>query len=181
MDLEQLSRRGCADHEASHAVVLWKGKYPEFTRGISIVPSGDSAGRTETSFDTEIDAAWLPCDSMERRVIVILAGRAAERKLFGANSGFNSTAVGDLKKARTYVAAMASDQKERRSAMRSLAAQSKRMVETHWPIIEAVAEALLVEEEMDRDRFMSADEALEYGLIDNVIRKKTDLEEEKSS
>lgn len=38
-----------------------------------------------------------------------------------------------------------------------------------------------IERDMDRDRFMSADEALEYGLIDNVIRKKTDLEEEKSS
>lgn len=38
-----------------------------------------------------------------------------------------------------------------------------------------------IERDMDRDRFMSAEEALEYGLIDNVIRKKTDLEEEKSS
>ena len=38
-----------------------------------------------------------------------------------------------------------------------------------------------IERDMDRDRFMSAEEALEYGLIDNVIRKKTDLEEKKSS
>lgn len=38
-----------------------------------------------------------------------------------------------------------------------------------------------IERDMDRDRFMSAEEALEYGLIDNVIRKKTDLAEEKSS
>jgi len=131
------------------------------TRGISVVPSGDSAGPTETSFDTDIDAAWLPRDSMEHRVIVLLAGRAAERKLFGVNSGFNCAARGDLKKARTYVSAMASDQKERRSVKRSIAAQSKRMVETHRPIIEAVAEASLVEEEMDRDRFTDIVEAVE--------------------
>lgn len=38
-----------------------------------------------------------------------------------------------------------------------------------------------IERDMDRDRFMSAEEALDYGLIDNVIRKKIDLEEEESS
>ena len=38
-----------------------------------------------------------------------------------------------------------------------------------------------IERDMDRDRFMSAQEAKDYGLIDNVIEKKTDLEEVKGS
>ncbi len=32
-----------------------------------------------------------------------------------------------------------------------------------------------IERDMDRDRFMSAEEAREYGLIDNVISKRTDI------
>jgi len=44
--------------------------------------------------------------------------------------------------------------------MRSLAAQSKHIVEIHWAVIEAVAEFLLVEEEMDGDRFMDIVEAV---------------------
>lgn len=56
---------------------------------------------------------------------------------------------------------MASDPKKKRSVMPSLDTQSKHMVETHWPIIEAVAEALLVEEEMDRDQFMDIVEAVD--------------------
>ncbi len=38
-----------------------------------------------------------------------------------------------------------------------------------------------IERDMDRDRFMSAEEAMNYGLIDNVIQKRADLVEEKSS
>jgi ATP-dependent Clp protease protease subunit len=38
-----------------------------------------------------------------------------------------------------------------------------------------------IEQDMDRDRFMSAQEAMDYGLIDNVIQKKTDIKEEKGS
>lgn len=34
-----------------------------------------------------------------------------------------------------------------------------------------------IERDMDRDRFMSAEEALDYGLIDNVIQNRTELEE----
>jgi len=92
MDLEKVYRRFTAYHEAGHAVVLLKGKYGEMPRGISIVPGGVSAGRTEASFDPDFDAAWLTRDSIERRVISLLAGRAAERTLIGANSGFDSNA-----------------------------------------------------------------------------------------
>ncbi len=34
-----------------------------------------------------------------------------------------------------------------------------------------------IEHDMDRDRFMSAKEALDYGLIDNVIQSRAELEE----
>jgi ATP-dependent Clp protease, protease subunit len=37
-----------------------------------------------------------------------------------------------------------------------------------------------IERDMDRDRFMSADEAKEYGLIDSVIAKHTDLQPSKN-
>jgi len=37
-----------------------------------------------------------------------------------------------------------------------------------------------IERDMDRDRFMSADEAKEYGLIDSVITKHTDLQPSKN-
>jgi ATP-dependent Clp protease protease subunit len=33
-----------------------------------------------------------------------------------------------------------------------------------------------IERDMDRDRFMSAEEAREYGLIDNVITKRTEIQ-----
>jgi ATP-dependent Clp protease protease subunit len=33
-----------------------------------------------------------------------------------------------------------------------------------------------IERDMDRDRFMSAEEAKEYGLIDNVISKRTEIQ-----
>ena len=33
-----------------------------------------------------------------------------------------------------------------------------------------------IERDMDRDRFMSAEEAKEYGLIDNVITKRTEIQ-----
>ncbi len=33
-----------------------------------------------------------------------------------------------------------------------------------------------IERDMDRDRFMSAEEARDYGLIDNVISKRTDIQ-----
>jgi ATP-dependent Clp protease, protease subunit len=33
-----------------------------------------------------------------------------------------------------------------------------------------------IEQDIDRDRFMSAEEALEYGLIDNVIQRRSELE-----
>ena len=156
--LERPFRLSSAYHEAGHAVVLLEGKFPEMTEGISIVPNRNSGGRTSVSFDPGTDlnlfaeAGLSFCtDALEHRVICLLAGREAARKLFGAKSGFNPR--GDLKKARTYVAAMASDQQERPSMMRSLQAESKLMVETHWLVIEAVAKALFVEEEMDRERF----------------------------
>jgi ATP-dependent Clp protease, protease subunit len=37
-----------------------------------------------------------------------------------------------------------------------------------------------IERDMDRDRFMSAEEAKEYGLIDSVIAKHTDLQPSKN-
>jgi ATP-dependent Clp protease protease subunit len=37
-----------------------------------------------------------------------------------------------------------------------------------------------IERDMDRDRFMSADEAKQYGLIDSVITKHTDLQPSKN-
>lgn len=37
-----------------------------------------------------------------------------------------------------------------------------------------------IEADMDRDRFMSAEEAMEYGLIDNVIQNRSELEAEDS-
>jgi ATP-dependent Clp protease protease subunit len=37
-----------------------------------------------------------------------------------------------------------------------------------------------IERDMDRDRFMSAEEAREYGLIDNVITKRTEIQPTKS-
>ena len=173
MDLErydQLLRRASAYHEAGHAVALLKENL-EMTRGISIVPIGASRGRTDTSFDLEGDKfiakEMLGCRGFDSRsflgtrVIVLLAGRAAERRLYNCNSGFDSAARGDLKEARAYVDEMASDQKEKRSVMRELAARSRRLVETNWPFIEAVAEALLLEEEMDRYRFMDIVEDME--------------------
>ena len=38
-----------------------------------------------------------------------------------------------------------------------------------------------IESDMDRDRFMSAQEAMDYGLIDNVIQKREDLKEKDAS
>lgn len=73
-------------------------------------------------------------------MIVLLAGGAAERNLHSVNS-VNSNARGDLKKARKYVGYMAPDQQEGRFLMYSLTADSKRLVESHWPIIEAVSGA----------------------------------------
>jgi ATP-dependent Clp protease, protease subunit len=37
-----------------------------------------------------------------------------------------------------------------------------------------------IERDMDRDRFMSADEAREYGLIDSVITKRTEIQPAKN-
>ena len=157
--LERL-RLFCAYHEAGHAVVLLEGKFSELTRGISIVANGNSRGRTCVNIDLEthlslLAAGWPLCtEALEAKVICLLAGRGAERKLSGVKSGLNSGARSDLKKAKIYVAAMASDQKESRSMMRSLQVESKLMVETHWPIIKAVAVALFVEKEMDGERLM---------------------------
>ncbi len=36
-----------------------------------------------------------------------------------------------------------------------------------------------IERDMDRDRFMSAKEAMEYGIIDNVIQSRTELDGDK--
>ncbi len=33
-----------------------------------------------------------------------------------------------------------------------------------------------IEQDIDRDRFMSADEARDYGIIDKVIQKRRELE-----
>jgi ATP-dependent Clp protease protease subunit len=38
-----------------------------------------------------------------------------------------------------------------------------------------------IETDIDRDRFMSAEEALAYGIIDKVIQKRSELESSKSS
>lgn len=38
-----------------------------------------------------------------------------------------------------------------------------------------------IETDIDRDRFMSADEAMAYGIIDKVIQKRSELESPKSS
>ena len=38
-----------------------------------------------------------------------------------------------------------------------------------------------IEKDMDRDRFMSAQEAAEYGIIDKVIQRKDELETKKSA
>ena len=38
-----------------------------------------------------------------------------------------------------------------------------------------------IERDMDRDRFMSAEEAKEYGLIDNVITHRGEIVEPQSS
>jgi ATP-dependent Clp protease protease subunit len=38
-----------------------------------------------------------------------------------------------------------------------------------------------IEQDIDRDRFMSAEEALGYGIIDKVIQKRSELESPKSS
>ena len=38
-----------------------------------------------------------------------------------------------------------------------------------------------IEKDMDRDRFMSAEEAVEYGLIDKVIQNKVQIEDGKKS
>jgi ATP-dependent Clp protease protease subunit len=38
-----------------------------------------------------------------------------------------------------------------------------------------------IERDMDRDRFMSAEEAREYGLIDNVITKRTEIQPAKQT
>jgi ATP-dependent Clp protease protease subunit len=38
-----------------------------------------------------------------------------------------------------------------------------------------------IEQDIDRDRFMSAEEALTYGIIDKVIQKRSELESSKSS
>ncbi len=38
-----------------------------------------------------------------------------------------------------------------------------------------------IEQDIDRDRFMSAEEALAYGIIDKVIQKRSELESSKSS
>ena len=38
-----------------------------------------------------------------------------------------------------------------------------------------------IETDIDRDRFMSAEEALTYGIIDKVIQKRSELESSKSS
>jgi ATP-dependent Clp protease protease subunit len=38
-----------------------------------------------------------------------------------------------------------------------------------------------IEKDMDRDRFMSAEEAVEYGLIDKVIQNKVAIEDGKKS
>ena len=34
-----------------------------------------------------------------------------------------------------------------------------------------------IETDIDRDRFMSAQEAMEYGIVDKVIQKKDELED----
>lgn len=38
-----------------------------------------------------------------------------------------------------------------------------------------------IEQDIDRDRFMSAEEALDYGIIDKVIQRRSELESSKSS
>jgi len=38
-----------------------------------------------------------------------------------------------------------------------------------------------VEQDIDRDRFMSAEEAVEYGIIDKVIQQKTEVDGKKAS
>ena len=38
-----------------------------------------------------------------------------------------------------------------------------------------------IERDIDRDLFMSADEAKEYGIIDKVIQRRTELTEDKTS
>jgi ATP-dependent Clp protease protease subunit len=37
-----------------------------------------------------------------------------------------------------------------------------------------------IERDMDRDRFMSAEEAKEYGIIDSVITKRTEIQPAKN-
>ena len=38
-----------------------------------------------------------------------------------------------------------------------------------------------IEQDIDRDRFMSAEEAVEYGIIDKVIQHKTETDGKKTS
>jgi ATP-dependent Clp protease protease subunit len=39
----------------------------------------------------------------------------------------------------------------------------------------------VIERDIDRDRFMSADEAVTYGIIDKVIQQKSEVEHPKAT
>lgn len=162
-EIDQRSLRSTAYHEAGHAVAMLTGVYPEITREISIVPGPNGCGRTAGNYEF---SPYLKPDlaRLVKIVTVLLAGRTSERCLWGMNGGFDGESRSDLKKAQQWVGSIAPEMKERRALKRWIAAHTKCLVATHWPSIEAVAEALLVEKVLDRDRFMNIVE--EFQLLD---------------
>ena len=152
-EIDQGFLRSAAYHEAGHAVAMLTGVDPRITREITIIPGPNGCGRTEGDYEF---SPYLKPDlaRLVKNVTVLLAGRTSERCLWGMNGGFDRESLTDLKKAQQWVGSIAPEKKERRALMRWIAAHTKCSVTTHWPCIEAVAEALLVEKVLERDRFM---------------------------
>ena len=176
-EIGEYSPKGVAYHEAGHAVTLLKGPTKTVPLAISIVPDDehDSLGRTtHIGVRDEMDhylaflmnSQYPELESFTIRelsggVLVCLSGRAAGLKLSGKKTGLRDGACSDLKTARKYVDGMVSDPKGQVPKMRSLEAQSMELVETNWLLVVAVAENLLIEKEMDGDRFVEIVEAVE--------------------
>lgn len=152
-ELDLMILDGTAYHEAGHAVAMLKGRIPTMTKKISIVPSPDFRGYTECDFEFKPDSK-PDLATVEYNVTVLLAGLTSERNIWLFTAGLRRGSRTDIEKARQWLVSIAPEKKERQALMRSIAAKTKRLVETHWPSIEAVAEALLVEKVMDGDRFM---------------------------
>lgn len=181
-DREWASLWGTAYHEAGHAVALKFGTYPQLASAVGLISTEFTTlefrigriyeGYTRTGFDEDASNS-SNSDYLEFQAIVHLAGRAAERKFFGFEFGFDYGAGSDLRKARKIAGKLASDKSERRALMRSFSDNSRDLLETHWTKVEAVAEALTVEKTLDGSRFMEIVEAFEELAIEEAVNSST--------